>query len=399
MSPIPSIRTLKVGIPVSLSGQFQVQGQQALAGLLAWAKDVNQVGGILVASLQARLPVSVVHYDDASKPASVRRATERLIVDDRVDLLMGPYSSVLAQAAAEVAEGHHRVLWNQGGASDSIYQRGYRWVVGILTPASEYLAGLSQLVREADPKANKLAILRASSGEFPKAVSSGMERRALALGFRTVLLREYDPSIADFSEILDSVAQARPDVLVAVGRIQNDLLLARQLAQRRPPLGAVAVVAAPIQQFQDMLRVDVEGFLGPSQWEPTVAAYSHTPLPTDNYGPSAHQVLDSLQRQVRAHGSAPLQQTDYPLVQSYAAGLVAQRCVEVANTLDNQALREVAATLDFSTFYGRFKIDPATGCQIGRSVVIIQWQQGRKVIVWPPAQRQARLSYPWRRSY
>lgn len=380
---------LKVGIPVSLSGQFQVQGQQVLAGLLAWAEDVNQVGGILVPSLQARLPVSVVHYDDASKPAVVRRATERLIIDDRVDLLMGPYSSVLAQAAAQVAERHHRVLWNQGGASDSIYQRGYRWLVGILTPASEYLAGLSQLVREADPKASKLAILRASSGEFPQAVSSGMERRALALGFRTVLLREYDASIADFSEILDSVEQARPDVLVAVGRIQNDLLLAQQLAQRRLPLGAVAVVAAPIQQFQDMLRVDVEGFLGPSQWEPTVGVYGHTPQSPNDYGPAPHQVLDSLWRQGHP-------QIDYPMVQSYAGGLVAQRCVEAAGTLDNQALRGVAATLDFATFYGRFKIDPATGRQIGRSVVIIQWQQGRKVIVWPPAQRQARLSYPWR---
>ena len=345
---------------------------------------MNQAGGLLVKDLQARLSVSVLHYDDASRPELARGATERLIVEDGADLLLGPYSSALAQAAAAVAERHGRLLWNQGGASDSIYQRGYRWVVGVLTPASEYLAGLAQLVREEAPEAATLAIVRSVSGAFPRAVSSGMERGAVALGFGVVLRLEYDPTIADFTEILDAVEQARPDVLVAVGRIQNDLGLARQLADRRPPLGTVAVVAAPIQQFQDALGEDVEGFLGPSQWEPSGS------YPTD-YGPTAQQVIESLRRQGHS-------QVDYPMAQAYAAGLVAQRCVEAAGTLDDGALREVAGTLDFSTFYGRFKIDPATGRQIGRSVVIVQWQRGRKVIVWPPEQRQARLIYPWRSS-
>ena len=84
------------------------------------------------------------------------------------------------------------------------------------------------------------------------------------------------------------------------------------------------------------------------------------------------------------------------MVQAYAAGLVAQRCVEEAGTLEDSALREVAERLDFSTFYGRFKIDPVTGCQLGRSTVLVQWQQGRKVIVGPSDQRQAPIVYPWR---
>jgi branched-chain amino acid transport system substrate-binding protein len=84
------------------------------------------------------------------------------------------------------------------------------------------------------------------------------------------------------------------------------------------------------------------------------------------------------------------------MVQAYAAGLVAQKCIEVAESLDQPALRAAADALDFSTFYGPFKIDPATGRQVGGSVVLVQWQQGRKVIVWPPEQRQGRMSFPWR---
>ena len=375
-------RGLKVGMPVSLSGQFRVQGEQALAGLQTWADDANRAGGISLGVPGLCRPVSVVYYDDASRVALTRQATETLISVDRVDLLFGPYSSVLAQAAAEVAEGHGKLLWNQGGASDTIYQRGYKWVVGILSPASEYLAGLLPLVRRADPEASTLAILRASTGVFPRAVSSGVERQAAALGFRVKLLKEYDPSISDFNSILDEVERVRPDVLVGVGRIQNDLLLAEDLVKRGVALKAVALVAAPIQQFWDTLKGESEGFIGPSQWEPTGS------YPND-YGPTGAEVLESL----KSRGNQPV---DYPMVQSYAAGLVAQRCVESAGTVEDRALRARASTEDFSTFYVRFKIDPDTGRQVGRSVVIVQWQQGRKVIVWPLELSQAELVYPWR---
>lgn len=374
--------TIKVGIPVSLSGQFQVQGMQALAGLQTWAEDTNRAGGVKVGHSDAGRLISIVYYDDASKTAQARQTTERLITSDRVDLLFGPYSGVLALASVQVAEGHGKLLWNQGGASDTIYQRGFKWVVGVLTPASRYLEEWLPLVRGADPNADSLAIVRASTGAFPKAVVSTVESQAGQLGFRISLLREFEPSINDFNAVLDEVERVRPDLLLGVGRIQNDLLLAGQLARRELGLKGVAVVAAPIQQFRDHLGEAADGFVGPSQWE---ASGSHR---TD-YGPSSAEVMASL----RGKGHRTV---DYPMVQAYAAGLVAQRCIEEAGTLEDSALREVAERLDFSTFYGRFKIDPVTGAQLGRSTVLVQWQQGRKVIVGPSDQRQAPMVYPWR---
>lgn len=374
--------TLKAGIPVSLSGQFQVQGRQALAGLQAWAEDANRAGGVKVGHSDAGRLISIVYYDDASKTAQARQATERLIASDRVDLLFGPYSGVLALASAQVAEGHGRLLWNQGGASDTIYQRGLKWVVGVLTPASRYLAEWLALIRGADPNADSLAIVRASTGAFPKAVTSTVESQAARLGFKISLLREFEPSINDFSAVLDEVERVRPDLLLGVGRIQNDLLLAGQLARRELGLRGVAVVAAPIQQFRDHLGEAADGFVGPSQWE----ASGNYPR---DYGPTSAEVMASLQ-------DKGYRTVDYPMAQAYAAGLVAQRCVDEAGTLEDSALRETAGRLDFSTFYGRFKIDPVTGCQFGRSTVLVQWQQGRKVIVGPPDQRQAPIVYPWR---
>ena len=172
-----------------------------------------------------------------------------------------------------------------------------------------------------------------------------------------------------------------PDLLLCVGRIQNDLLFAAQLAQRTQRLKAAAVVAAPIQQFRDTLGTSVEGFIGPSQWEPS-GRYPH------DYGPPAGEVVGYLTHD--GQGAV-----DYPMVQAFAAGLVAQRCLEQAGTLEDKALREAAAGLEFSTFYGKFKIDPETGRQTGRAVALVQWQQGRKVIVWPREQAGGSLLYPW----
>ncbi|PKB78920.1 MAG: hypothetical protein BZY88_15935, partial [SAR202 cluster bacterium Io17-Chloro-G9] len=368
-----SLGQIKAGIPVSLTGQFQVQGKQALAGLQAWASDVNSTGGVSVGETggipKTRRALEVVFHDDASTIEGVRRATEALITQDRVDLLFGPYSSVLTAQAAAAAEKHQRVLWNHGGASDDVYQQGYQRIIGILTPATEYLAGLLPLVRESDAGAHTVGILRAARGAFPKAVTSAVERDAEALGFNLEFVWEYPSSADDFRDLAAAAAGQQPDVLVAVGRIPNDLALALSLVEWSHAFKAVAVVAAPIDQFRQALGSNVDGFLGPSQWEPA-ARYPVA------YGPNAADVLQSLNRQSS-------QAVDYPMVQAYAAGLVAQRCVETAGSLEDAALGEAASQLDFSTFYGRFKIDPQTGRQVGRKVILVQWQKGRKVLVWP----------------
>ena len=366
---------LVVGVPVSLTGQFQAQGRQTLAGLQTWCREAN------AASLDSVGSFQLLHYDDASDSATVREVTRRLIVDDRVDLLIGPYSSVLTSAAAQVADEYGKLLWNQGGASDNVYQQGYRWIVGILTPASRYLVGLLPLVRRTDPSANSVALLRASTGEFPKAICAGVTETAASLGFGIVFESEFDASCQDFTAELAKIEAAEPDVVVIVGRVQNDLRLARQLVESSIDVGVVVAVAAGIQGFQDDLGSLAERFVGPSQWEPN-ARY----IP--DFGPTTEQVIASIARE-------GYQTVDYPMAQAYAAGVVVQRCLEKAGSADSHDLREAASSLQFSTFYGNFQIDGETGRQIGRETLLVQWQDGKKAIVWPQSSRSSELVYPW----
>ena len=121
--------------------------------------------------------------------------------------------------------------------------------------------------------------------------------------------------------------------------------------------------------------------MGPSQWEPGGQA-------TPDFGPTSVEVISSLER--RGHDDV-----DYPMAQAYAAGVVVQRCLEEAGNSDDHSLREAAAQLRFSTFYGNFQIDEH-GRQIGRETLLVQWQEGQKTIVWPRSSAQAELVYPWR---
>ena len=372
------------GISASLTGQFAVQGRQALAGLSSWAEYVNAGGGLLIGG--RRHPVTLRHYDDASRADHARRNTDRLIAQDGVDLLFGPYSAGLTSAAAEIAEQQGRILWNHGGAGNAVYRRGYRHIIGILTPADRYLAGLPALARAAHPDARTLAIVRVDAGAFARQVGDGAEMAAQSLGFDIILRREYPVGQTDFAGIAAEIAAVAPDVLVAVGRIRHDIALAQALARLRPRprIGLAAVVATPIADFAAALGPDADGFVGPSQWEPQTAVAAPA------VGPPADVAMRLLSAAARAH-AVPV---DYPMAQAGAAGLVAQHCIQAAGTLDEAALRNAAGMMDFSTFYGRFRID-ASGRQVGRSVALVQRQDGRKTAVWPPELADGGLRWPF----
>jgi branched-chain amino acid transport system substrate-binding protein len=376
--------TIKAGLSASLTGQFETQGTQALAGLTAWMDYVNGNGGLRVGG--GNRPVTLVHYDDGSMADNARGNTERLIRQDQVDLLFGPYSAGLTTAAAEVADSNSKLLWNHGGAGDALYARGYRNVIGILTPADQYLVGAPLLARQANPDASKLAILRIDTGAFARVAVRGVEAVAHELGFTTILDLRYRPSQFQFTEIARHVAGLEPDLVVAVGRIRHDIAAARALARVRDrgSIGLAVVVATPIVEFATALGSTADGFVGPTQWEPQAS------VAAPEFGPSPETVIQLL----AGAGQARSVPVDYPMAQAFAAGLVVERCVQEADTIDDQALRDTAGALDFTTFYGRFRID-CDGRQVGRSVTLVQRQDDQKVVVWPPEIAEGQLRYPF----
>jgi branched-chain amino acid transport system substrate-binding protein len=374
---------LRVGTTLSQSGMYALQGQQALQGLRLWVDETNAEGGLFIPELQDALPLQLIAYDDRSRRHDVEQLTEQLITVDRIDFLIGPYSSGLAHAAAALAETYQKVLWNHGGSSDAIMRQGFRWSVHLPTPASGYFAGLFSCLRSQGAAAARVAIIQRQRGTFSTEVAAGARQQAERSGFPT-LPPFYYPADPDdsgqMSALGEALATARPAVIIGVGRYEDDVALLRMLAEISLDAVAVAAVAAPMQEFRRDLQELADGSMGPSQWE------SRTQVSVD-FGPSSTTFVEHFRQ---GFGQSP----DYPAAQAYAAGLILQRCVSLAEACSDAALRTAADSLACRIFYGDFRLDAATGRQVGHETVLVQWQADEKKVVWPAELAEARLRYP-----
>lgn len=360
-------QVVKIGIAISLSGRYAPQGRQCLAAIEAYLRVVERAGGVMVGGRP--MPARLTPYDDRSREARVQEAVHRLIHQDEVDILLGPYGSGLTMAAAEVAERSERLLWNHGGAADAIFQRGFRWMAGILSPTDRYLSSVLDYLKASDPAARRVALCHAETS-FGRNLAAGARRWIAREDYTIVLERSYPSGASDFDVLMGALRDARPEVVLGAGRFEDDIAFARALREQALGTRAVAVIAAGVEAFGAQLGDSADGFLAPSQWEAT-ARY-----PVD-YGPSASE----FSKEYRQGSSVPL---DYPAAQAYAACLVAERCIQIAGSLEQAKLRAAAARARFSTFYGPYGIDAASGRQEAHPMLVVQWQHGVKTIVWPP---------------
>lgn len=357
------------GASLSLTGRFALQGRQAQWGLRLWETWVNGEGGFSVGGGGSPQPVSLVIHDDRSRISDAQANVRRLLTEDRVDLLFGPYSSVLTLAVAPIAEGHGRILWNHAGASDEIFLRGWRRLIGGLAPASAYFAGLPGWLRREEPAIDCLTILHADRGTFAPRVARGLVEAAEREGFRRVSILPCDLATLDPSGIPGGSPGGAPRAVVLGGSFQDEARVIRSRAFIPWDVRRMAAVAAGMTKFGEAMGELSEGIIGPSQWEPGRGG-----IP--DVGPDEAWVLSSFRR---AFGLEP----EYPAIQALAMGVVAAECARRAGSLRDDALREAAARLDVSTCLGRFRIDGESGRQIGHRPVLVEWCGGRKTVVWP----------------
>src|SRR6266852_2430405 len=158
-------REVAVGLSNSLTGRFCPQGQQALQGIRLWQSYINAQGGIAVRGGEKR-SVRLVWYDDRSKISFARKNVIRLLREDKIDILVGPYSSSLSMAVVEIAEEYKKVVWNYGGSSDEIFSHGRQYLVGVASPASDYLRTLPHWLAEGSSALSRICALYSSAGSF-----------------------------------------------------------------------------------------------------------------------------------------------------------------------------------------------------------------------------------------
>jgi branched-chain amino acid transport system substrate-binding protein len=240
----------------------------------------------------------------------------------------------------------------------------------VLAPASTYLGGALAAIRAADAGGTVASVLlvRAAAG-FASDVADGVRAAAAAHGF------SLDEVVFESGKALAACATATgADVLCAVGRFEDERAIAGALLDGRRWRAAV-FVGAGTDEVLSSLGDAREGLIGPAQWLAEAA-------PEPQVGPEASWFVAAYEK---ATGAEP----PYPAAQAFAAGLLAARCWhEGATDADVVAAAE---ELETTTLYGRVRLDPETGLQIGHEVLTVQWQDGQRRVVWPPERAERPL--------
>jgi branched-chain amino acid transport system substrate-binding protein len=363
--PDPTVHEkITVGISISLSGKYRLQGEQVLRGVQLWIAHVNQKGGIYIKESARSLPVELIAYDDRSKTDRAKENVVQLIKESRVDILLGPYSSALTMAVAPLAENEKKVLWNHGGASDAICKQGWYYLVSVLSPASSYFRSLPSYLTRREPPLRQFLCFTSSAGTFPAYVAQGLEDAAKSIGLTVVNVPFTSPF--DVRRLARTAPMQDSDFLIGIGNFQEDIEIVSHLGGIKP----LAAIAAGSTAFGKSLGSKAEGIIGPSQWEPEIHRLEFK-------GPNSEWFRYHFEKMF---GAAP----EYTAAQGFATGVVIQEAIRRAGGLGDERLRKTVADLDIHTFYGAFRINPKSGCQIGHQTVLVRWQRGKKVVIWPP---------------
>lgn len=356
---------IKVGVTVSLTGKYAEKGQDQHQGLQMWANDLNARGALLGKK------VRVVHYDDKSDRQTSARLYERLITKDKVDLLIGPYSSGLTLAASDVAERHNFPMVAAGAASDKIWERGYKNIFGIETPATRYMNLLVGFAKEQG--LSRIALFYAGT-EFPRDVAAGVRARASELGLEIVFDEEYPKNSTGFARLIERIRSSNADIVIGGTYFDDSVAFVRQAKELNlRPKAFVFTVGPALAEFGEALGSDAEGILGVVQW-----------IRSDGL-PGGY---DFSFRYRALYGRNPGHHVAY----GYGAGQVLEAAVRLAGSVDRDRVRGQLAEMKFRSLLGHYRVDE-TGKQIANETRVIQWQDGRRRLILPErmAERPVRL--------
>jgi len=200
-----------IGATLPLTGSEARAGGFYKEGYDLAFEEANKAGGLQVGG--KKVPVVLQLLDDTSTQATAVSLADRLINVDKVNFLLGTYSTALVQAQAGVPEQNRVPYVNGGGAATEIYQQGYKYNFGLLAPV-ELLADAIIRWVDVQQKAGKLpkpAVIAAHSSDYRIAVDESFELSA-----------------KDFGALLNSVKAAKVDIVLVDAHLPDYITMQRQ---------------------------------------------------------------------------------------------------------------------------------------------------------------------------
>ena len=367
--------TIVLGSAISLTGKYATNGEHTQRGYDLGVKIINDAGGVKVGGKTYKLEVK--YYDDESNSAKAAALAQRLIEQDGVQYMLGPYGSGLTIAIAPVTEKFGVPMVEANGASRALFTKGYKYLFAVLNSADQYLNSAVDLM--ADKKKGATVALAFEQDSFSLDVKLGVMDRIKANGMKVVIDDALPKELNDMTATLQKVKALKPDLLIVSGHSKGAMTAIKQINDLKVDVNMLAMTHCDAAAINKNLGGGGDYTLCAAQWHKSLSY-------KDNYFGSG---LDYAKLFESIYKYDP----PYQAAESSAALLVYKEAFERANSFDKDKVRDALAKTDMQTFYGGIKFNDA-GQNTSKPMVLFQVQDGKNNVVAPIKWAEAKLIYP-----
>src|SRR6266571_1715630 len=280
--------TIVLGAPLGLTGSLTKESKLTQQGYNLWLDWVNARGGIVVNGVKHK--VTIKYYDDTSNANQSAVFMQKLITEDHANFLLGPYGSAATATDAAIAEQNQIPMVEANGAAQSIFNQGYKYTFGVLSPANKYLQGVLDMAATLNPKPTTIAMLSADDN-FSLEVAQGIIDYAPTKGMQVILYKKYTAdfylSVADYVAAYKAKypSEGAPDYHVAESTAAC-LALQRAIENAKsldPKKVRDALAALDVTTFYGKIKFDSRGInvSKPMVVEQIQNGQHHTVFPAD----------------------------------------------------------------------------------------------------------------------
>jgi branched-chain amino acid transport system substrate-binding protein len=371
-----SKKVIKLGCAISFTGAESRTGKLYRDSYDMAVEQINKNGGVKVGNHSYQL--KIVYYDDRSDPTESSKLVEKLIAEDKVNFLLGPYSSGITIPDSLIAERYKVPMIEGGGASGKIFSRGNKYIFGTLPPAGQYFKSTLEMLKTFSPAPKTIAILY-SDDKFDVSVAEGTNKLAKGMGFDVVLYEKYAERATDFNSILTKIKALKVDVALVAGHTEESLNFTQQAKELNVIPKLISMTVGPSEaDFRKSLGKDAEYIYGVASWS--------TQMNFKGF------LFKDTQEFVKLFKEKFNYDPDYHNASGIADIAVFKNAIEKAGTLKKEKVRAAIAATNLSTIYGNVKF--SKNGQIEGTSVVLQILGGEIYQVYPNGTKKPVYPFP-----
>lgn len=367
---------ITIGVSLSLSGDFSADGKAFQQGYQLWADDVNAKGGLLGRQ------VKLIFLSDASSPQQVTTNYQTLITQNKVDLLFGPFSTLLTKPASVIANRYGYAMVEGAGGGPSVFTQGLHNVFDVSLPVANNLVSFANYIAALPASQRpKTAAYATEDDPFTQPQVDTAKQILENAGITTAYYKVYPAETTDYTPIAAGIIGSKAQVVVTGTLLPDISAFIQDFRQQHYNPQALIATAGPDQgtQFTQAIggAATAEGIMVPNGWYPDLNAPGNAQM---------------VQEYIAKYGGDKSGiSSDVP--EAYSVGQVVAQAVTQNNSLDQTKLIATLHSGTFQSVQGPVKFD-STGQNTQAQAYLFQWQNGQLIPVFPANVASASPEFP-----